>query len=323
LSPTSASVVSRRLAIEARSAARPGHLGGVDDAGLDQVLELAGGGVEAGGTGLALRLLDGDVALDAGVLGDPVGRRGERLPHGAGAGGLVALELQLVDRSAGPEQRGAATGDDALLDGRPGRREGVLDAVLLLLELHLGGGADLDHGHAPGQLGQALLQLLAVPVRVGVLDLGLDLVDPALHVLLGPATVDDGGVVLGDDDLAGGAEQVEGGVLELEADLLGDDLAPVRMAMSCSIALRRSPKPGALTAADVNVPRILLTTSTARASPSTSSATTSSCLLDCMTFSRTGTRSCTAPTLPLTRRMNGSSRTVSWRSASVTKYGDR
>ena len=42
--------------------------------------------------------------------------------------------------------------------------------------------------------------------------------------------------------------------------------------MSWSIALRRSPKPGALTATDLNVPRILLTTSVARASPSTSSA---------------------------------------------------
>src|ERR1700694_5270048 len=35
----------------------------------------------------------------------------------------------------------------------------------------------------------------------------------------------DRGLVLGDDDLAGLAEQVEGDVLELEADLLGDDLA--------------------------------------------------------------------------------------------------
>ena len=42
--------------------------------------------------------------------------------------------------------------------------------------------------------------------------------------------------------------------------------------MSWSIALRRSPKPGALTATDLNVPRILLTTSVASASPSTSSA---------------------------------------------------
>ena len=61
--------------------------------------------------------------------------------------------------------------------------------------------------------------------------------------------------------------------------------------MSCSIALRRSPKPGALTATDLNVPRILLTTSVASASPSTSSAMITSGLPVCMTFSSTGSRS--------------------------------
>ena len=44
---------------------------------------------------------------------------------------------------------------------------------------------------------------------------------------------------------------------------------PVRMAMSSSIALRRSPKPGALTATVFRMPRMLLTTRVARASPST------------------------------------------------------
>src|SRR5262249_54657544 len=51
---------------------------------------------------------------------------------------------------------------------------------------------------------------------------------------------------------------------------------PVRIAMSCSMALRRSPKPGALTAATLRPPRSLLTTSVASASPSTSPATISS-----------------------------------------------
>ena len=46
--------------------------------------------------------------------------------------------------------------------------------------------------------------------------------------------------------------------------------------MSSSIALRRSPKPGALTAATFRPPRSLLTTSVASASPSMSSATISS-----------------------------------------------
>ena len=89
--------------------------------------------------------------------------------------------------------------------------------------------------------------------------------------------------------------------------------------MSASMALRRSPKPGALTATDLKVPRTLLTTRVARASPSTSSAMISSGLPDCMTFSRIGSRSLTDEILLLTIRMYGSSKTASIRSGSVMK----
>jgi hypothetical protein len=78
---------------------------------------------------------------------------------------------------------------------------------------------------------------------------------------------------------------------------------PVRIAMSCSMALRRSPKPGALTATDLKVPRILLTTRVERASPSTSSAMISSGLPDCMTFSSSGSRSLTDEIFWLATRM--------------------
>mmetsp|Transcript_15911 Transcript_15911/g.40422 ORF Transcript_15911/g.40422 Transcript_15911/m.40422 type:complete len:266 (-) Transcript_15911:48-845(-) len=50
--------------------------------------------------------------------------------------------------------------------------------------------------------------------------------------------------------------------------------APVTIAMSCSSAFRRSPKPGALTATTLRLPRSLLTTSVASASCSMSSAIT-------------------------------------------------
>ena len=74
--------------------------------------------------------------------------------------------------------------------------------------------------------------------------------------------------------------------------------------MSCSMALRRSPKPGGLDRDGLrNVPRILLTTSVARASPSTSSASTSTGLPACMTFSSTGSRSFTALILLFAIRM--------------------
>ena len=149
--------------------------------------------------------LDDDAALEAGVLGDLLERRLERLGDDAGAGGLVAAAASSATfehRGLRTQQRDAAAGHDALFDGRLGGRHGVLDAVLLLLELDLGGGADLEHGDAAGQLGEALLELLAVVVGVGVLDLGLDLVDAALDVVLGAGTLDDGGLVLGDDDRA-------------------------------------------------------------------------------------------------------------------------
>ena len=55
--------------------------------------------------------------------------------------------------------------------------------------------------------------------------------------------------------------------------------------MSSSIALRRSPKPGAFTAATFNPPRSLLTTSVAKASPSTFSAIITSGFEVCTTAS--------------------------------------
>src|SRR6056297_3285486 len=205
---------------------RTGHLGGVDHTDLHQVLVVTGGGVVA----LAARQLthpgEHDPALGAGVLGDLLERTFERCRHQPGTRLLVALQAvgDLQHRLLGTQQGDAASGDDAFLDGGLGGGHRVLDAVLLLLELHLGGGADLQHGDSAGELGETLLQLFAVVVGVGVLDLGLDLVDPALDVVLGAGPLDDRGLVLGDDDPLGLTEQVEGDVLELEADVLADHL---------------------------------------------------------------------------------------------------
>ena len=88
-----------------------------------------------------------------------------------------------LDRVGRVQQRDAAARHDALLEGGAGRLQRVLDAMLGLLHLGLGGCADLDDRDAAGQLREALLELLAVEVGVGVLDLGLDLLDPALDRL--------------------------------------------------------------------------------------------------------------------------------------------
>ena len=89
--------------------------------------------------------------------------------------------------------------------------------------------------------------------------------------------------------------------------------------MSCSIALRRSPKPGALTAQELKVPRILLRMRVASASPSTSSATISSGLPVFMTRSAMWMMSCWLETLPEVKRMYGWSSTAVWSSGLVTK----
>ncbi len=75
-------------------------------------------------------------------------------------------------------------GTIAFFDGCAGRREGVFHAGLAELQLNLGARANLDQAHATGELRQTLLQLLAVVVAGGVVDLRLDLLDAGLDVRL-------------------------------------------------------------------------------------------------------------------------------------------
>ena len=89
--------------------------------------------------------------------------------------------------------------------------------------------------------------------------------------------------------------------------------------MSSSMAFRRSPKPGAFTAAACSVPRSLFTTRVASASPSTSSAMMSSGRPMRATCSRTGSRSFIELIFFSWIRMIGFSSTTSIRSGSVTK----
>ena len=124
--------------------------------------------------------------------------------------------------AVGAEQGAAAADDDALFDGRAGGGERVFELGLLFLELDLGRGADLDHGHTAGQLGHAFLQLLAVEVRRRDVDLGLDFLDPVLDRLVRAGALDDGGVVLGGDHAPGAAEVGDLGLLERAAEFFGD-----------------------------------------------------------------------------------------------------
>ncbi len=169
--------------------------------------------------------------------------------------------------------------------------------------------ADLDHADTAGQLGQALLELLAVPVGVGALDLLAELADAVGHLRRSrrrPRST----VVFSLVTMTLRAEPSTSRPTwsSLSPTSGATTWAPVRTARSSSIALRRSPNAGALTATPVNRPRILLTTSVDSASPSTSSATMISGLPAWTTFSSSGRRSETEEILPWWSRMYGSSR---------------
>ena len=97
----------------------------------------------------------------------------------------------------------------------------------------------------------------------------------------------------------------------------------VRIAISCNIALRRSPKPGALTAATLTIPRILLTTKVAKASDSTSSAMISNDLPAFATPSRMVIKSRMFEIFLSHRRMYGFSSSTVPVSVLFTKYGDK
>src|SRR5262249_16350577 len=144
-----------------------------------------------------------------GVEGNPLQRLLECTTNDLRARRLITLELQRVDRGTSPQQRGATAGHDTLFDRGTRRRERVFDAVLLFLELDLGGRADANDGDAARQFRQTLLELLAIPVGIGVFDLALDLRDAALDVGFSTRALDDGRVVLRHRDLAGPAEHVD------------------------------------------------------------------------------------------------------------------
>ena len=89
--------------------------------------------------------------------------------------------------------------------------------------------------------------------------------------------------------------------------------------MSSSMALRRSPKPGALTAATLSPPRSLLTTRVASASPSTSSATINSGLPAWTIASSTGSIACSPESFFSCRSTKASSSSATIFSALVMK----
>src|SRR5277367_6141660 len=206
---------------------RAHHLRRIDDALVEHVDVFLGLRVEAESLRLVLEdLVDDDRAFDTGILGDLAQRRFDGLEHDVDAGLDVGIAVgQLTDRLLGAKESDAAARHDAFLDRGAGGIERVFNAILLLLDFDFGRTADADDGNAARELGQPLLQLLAVVVRSGLLDLRLYLIDAGLDVLLLAGAVDDRGLFLLDHDLLGAAEHRRRHAFELDAEIFGNELA--------------------------------------------------------------------------------------------------
>src|SRR5680860_467837 len=100
--------------------------------------EATGARIVQGALAEPLKIIAQNAGLEGGVLGDDLERLCQRALDDAGPGGLVAGQLDLLDRLGRPEESDSTAGNDPFLDGRLGRLDRVLDAVLLLFELDLG-----------------------------------------------------------------------------------------------------------------------------------------------------------------------------------------
>ena len=198
---------------------------GIDDPHVDHVPVATLEGVEALVDAHLRHLGDHLVAEVARVGRDQVRRLGERAAHDLHAGRVVVLDVELVEHRRRVHQRDAAAGHDALGHRGAGRGQGVLDPVLQLGQLGVGGCADLDHGDLARQRADPLAEHLLVDPEGGPLRLGAQLRDPELDLLGVAGAADDGGPVGGDPDLPGPAELRDGHRLEGEAGVLAVDLA--------------------------------------------------------------------------------------------------
>src|SRR5699024_2115363 len=94
-----------------------------------------------------------------------------------------------------------------------------------VLEFDFGGSTGANDSNTAGQFGQTFLQFFTVVVGISGVDFATDLVDATSDLVGVASTFNDGGFILGNDNLAGGAQHVQGGVFQGQANFFGNDLA--------------------------------------------------------------------------------------------------
>src|SRR5208337_2235898 len=145
-------------------------------------------------------------ALDAGVLNYLFYRLLEGFFHYTHAKLLVVVQLHAIQSFQAPEKSNTAARHNTFLNRSPGCVKSVLDSGLLLFHFRFGGSTDVYNRYASDQFRKPLLQLFPVVIGSGLVNLGLDLLYPALNLCSVACALDNCGILFVDSDLAGPAQ---------------------------------------------------------------------------------------------------------------------
>ena len=199
------------------------YLGRVDHALGNKVGVLATVGIEAFRLALEIAHAVYDhSAFITGIFCDAAERILQYLANDPHASLLVVRQaLETVEGLLGPNQGDATAGNNPFRQSRRSRALGIIQQVLAFLHFGFGCRAHTDLSHATSQLGQPLLQLLAVVITLHRFDFTADLGDPSFDVILLAGSSDHHGLIRGDPQLLDppqvgqlNAFQVDAAVLE-------------------------------------------------------------------------------------------------------------
>ena len=138
---------------------------------------------------------------------------------------IIVFRSNGFQRGEAAYQCHTAAWDNAFFDSRARCVQSILDAGFLFLHLSFGSRADVDDGHAPGELSQAFLKFFAVVIGGGFLNLAAQLIDAALDGSRLAASRYNSRAFLIYYDRLGRAKVLKTDGFELEAEIFGDALA--------------------------------------------------------------------------------------------------
>src|SRR5579883_2823307 len=162
-------------------------------------------------------------SVGARVLGEQTSRFLERFSQDRHADALITGQDQLRQGSRGVEDSNAPAREYSLLDRRARRRERILDPKLLLLQLDLRAGADLNHADTVAQPRQSFLEPFAIIVGERLGEQAPQITDARLNRSFSRGITEDRGPILVAHDPSGPSQVLHGDILKLDPRLLTDD----------------------------------------------------------------------------------------------------